>query len=241
MNPLTYHLRVMVVDDDPAQRELVGTFWDNRDLRYQTPARIYRTLRELNIIKPASEIMQGSDLDHRVDALFRNPSLAEAGEIDWPLKSELSQVLRINPEIDDEFKIVEPVEARDAAHAVKVWKELRNSYNSSSPSEIYCDIATLDHDMPGITGMELAQEWRKSMIEKRKGMVYSESPFILFYTGKGPNLAANFKEYYDADLDNITTVNLAEGVLSKGISFSDFNKHVWNILDKRACDLPREN
>lgn len=209
-----FHLGVLLVDDDPDIVEQHRFLLENRAFRKQTPGRVYVMLRDAGLIEGA-------------DAL---DAMIEAQK--WPTKADLRDVLIINPDVDDLYRIVDPDVAYSAAEADDIWDERKPKYLSNE--ELGCYIALVDHDMPIKTGLELAEEWRPLIGGTGPGRIYRESPIIVFYTGRAPLLRETLTaEGYESSLEAISTTGLAEAVLQKGVLRDEFNQLMWSLLENR--------
>lgn len=204
-----FNLGMLIVDDDSDivdQHQLLIT---NRVFRKQTPGRLYRMLRDVGLI----------EADATIDAILQ--------EGKWPSERELAHVLSINPELDAVFSIVDIDVAYDVDTANGLWQRRKGHYLGDRPG---CYIAILDYDMPDKTGLELADEWRP-FSENRRGRVTTNSPLIIFYTGKAPLLQHALREDgHDSNFGGIAATGLAEAVLLKGALRDEYNQLIWRVI-----------
>lgn len=211
MQPVQFNLGILLVDDDPEIIEQHKILLNNRAFRRETPGRIYSILTQNKIINN----------DDNIDELLKGGK--------WPTKADLSGVLKINPDIEDIFTIVEPFIAYSADEAEKIWIEQRAKFKEG----LSVHIALLDHDMPVRTGYQLAQMWRP--IGEDSIRISENSPILVFYTGKAPLLEeALTAEGQLYGLEGISKTGLADGVLQKGASNEEFNYLIWDLIEKRV-------
>ena len=206
MEPLEFTLGILLIDDDPAIIEQHEYMLGNRKFRRETPGRLYNMLKKYSIIETHDTV----------------ESILSQGN--WPLKKDLLEVLKINPEIEDDLIIVEPDIANSASDAKKIWNEL--NLNLIDKRAVY--IALIDYDMPVQSGLELAQEWNPD-----NGPV----PVKIFYTGKAALLEEALEsEGYGSALNDIPN-HLAQAVIQKGASNDEFNELIWGVIEEEISDI----
>jgi CheY-like chemotaxis protein len=218
MKPVLFSFGILLVDDDPEIIEQHKILLNNRAFRRETPGRIYSIFKQHKII----------DTDNDIEEILRNSR--------WPTKSDLSGLLRINPDIEDTFTILEPHVAYSADEAENIWNEQMDRFNEGLA--VY--VVLLDHDMPIRTGYDLAKVWRP--LAKESNRILEDSPMIIFYTGKAPLLeeaVAADGQFYA--LDGLSKVGLVDGILQKGASNEEFNNLIWSLIEKKIHIIVTEN
>ena len=211
MKPYLFKFGIMLVDDDQSIIAQHQILIENRGFRRQTPGRLYQILAQNSLVAN----------DEPIDAALKSGT--------WPSKADISSLVALNPDDSNPLSVAQIDVAYSAEEASRLWGERRPLYTTESG--LY--VILLDHDMPGKTGLELAEEWRAPS----NGQNSSGLPYIVFYTGKGAMLEDALRQGYNADLGTISSTGLAEGVLQKGVSAEGFNNLMWGLLERRVKEL----
>lgn len=224
MEPIQFHAGVLIVEDDPqVMPQHLYLVQENIFLTRQLPRKIYEALVTNYLMQPNSTI----------NALkSTKPYLT---------RKDISEVIIINPQIPPETtRLLEVFTATNAEEAEQTWRENMGRYTSVGEQSYGLFIALLDHSMPGMTGLNLAKKWRPVGMDHKKDA--SLSPKIILYTGQAPALEEALKEdgYVGKVEQCAVESKLAEAVIHKGASASEFNATIFSLLEQRVKEIAQQ-